>query len=89
MAGGPSLQAACRWIPPGRVIRKSNHKSEMARIRLRGLEAFMRWVVVQSSATTENPKRRRGFVGWSPIGQSHRTEKLKRDLVARGEELLK
>jgi hypothetical protein len=49
----------------------------------------MRWVAVQSSATTENPKRRHGFVGWSPIGQSHRTEKLKRDLVARGEELLK
>src|SRR6266566_2551056 len=29
-----------------RAIRKLNHKSEMVRIRLRGLEAFMRWVVV-------------------------------------------
>src|SRR2546425_12396942 len=28
-----------------RAIRKLNHKSEMVRIRLRGLEAFMRWVV--------------------------------------------
>src|SRR6267378_831848 len=30
-----------------RAIRKLNHKSETVRIRLRGLEAFMRWVVVQ------------------------------------------
>src|SRR3989442_8263588 len=29
-----------------RAIRKLNHKSEMVRIRLRELEAFMRWVVV-------------------------------------------
>src|SRR5260370_38318957 len=28
-----------------RAIRKLNHKSETVRIRLRGLEAFMRWVV--------------------------------------------
>ncbi len=27
-----------------RAIRKSNHKSETVRVRLRGLEAFMRWV---------------------------------------------
>jgi hypothetical protein len=29
-----------------RAIRKLNHKSEMVRIMLRRLEAFMRWVVV-------------------------------------------
>jgi hypothetical protein len=29
-----------------RAIRKLNHKSETVRIRLRGLEAFMRWVVI-------------------------------------------
>ncbi len=28
-----------------REIRKIDHKSETVRIRLRGLEAFMRWVV--------------------------------------------
>ena len=28
-----------------RAIRKLNHKSEMVRIRLRGREAFMSWVV--------------------------------------------
>jgi hypothetical protein len=30
------------------VIRKLNHKGETVRIRIRGLEAFMRWVVVSS-----------------------------------------
>ncbi len=35
-----------------RAIRKLNHKSEMVRIRLRGLEAFMRWVVVITSNTS-------------------------------------
>src|SRR5258708_6246021 len=29
-----------------RAIRKFNHKSEMVRIRLRGPETFMKWVVV-------------------------------------------
>src|SRR5882672_12950979 len=29
-----------------RAIRNLNHKSETVRIRLRGLDAFMRWVVV-------------------------------------------
>jgi hypothetical protein len=29
-----------------RAIRKLNHKSETVRIRLRGLEAFMRWFVI-------------------------------------------
>lgn len=42
------------WIPPSsltivlglRGIQKLNHKSETVRIRLRGLEVFMRWLVI-------------------------------------------
>jgi hypothetical protein len=37
-----------RVVLESRAIRKLNHKSETVRIRLRGLEAFMRWVVVST-----------------------------------------